>query len=61
MMTEIKPDLQPLLAELIDWAQGQPEILAPYLYGSHAEGRANGLSDIDVAVLVRDNLSRQEL
>ena len=54
-------DLQLLLEELITWAQAQPEILAVYLYGSHAEGRASALSDIDVAVLARADLSRPQL
>jgi predicted nucleotidyltransferase len=50
-----------LLDELIAWGRTQPEILALYLYGSHAEGRANALSDVDVAILARDDLSRQQL
>ena len=50
-----------LLDQLIAWAQTQPEILALYLYGSQAEGRANALSDVDVAVLVRDDLPQQQL
>jgi predicted nucleotidyltransferase len=54
-------DLKLLLKELVAWAQGQQEIMALYLYGSHATGNANALSDVDVAVLAREGLSRQQL
>lgn len=37
---------------------GNREIVAVYLYGSYAEGTANRLSDIDIAVLVREPLVR---
>jgi predicted nucleotidyltransferase len=50
-----------LLNELVSWARRQPDILALYLYGSHAEGRATALSDIDVAVWARADLSRSQL
>ncbi len=53
--------LESLLKELVAWARAQPEIAALYLYGSQAEGRASVLSDIDVAVLAREDLSRQQL
>jgi predicted nucleotidyltransferase len=53
--------LQLLLEDLISWAQAQPEILAVYLYGSCAEGRASTLSDIDIAVLAGEDLSRAQL
>jgi predicted nucleotidyltransferase len=56
-MTKVKK----LLDQLMTWAQTQPEILALYLYGSQAEGRADALSDVDVALLARDDLSRQQL
>ena len=54
-------DLELLLRELIAWAQAQPEIIALYLYGSHAQGRASALSDVDVAVMARGDLSRPQL
>lgn len=41
------------LNELVNWARNQSEILALYLYGSLAEGRANSLSDVDVGILAR--------
>jgi len=53
--------LESLLKELIAWAQEQSEIIALYLYGSHAEGRANELSDVDLAVLARDDLTSDQL
>ena len=51
----------PLLERVVAWAQSQPEILALYLYGSHAEGHAGALSDMDVAVWAREDLSEQRL
>lgn len=54
-------DLELLLSELTAWAQAQPEILALYLYGSQAEDRAGVLSDVDIAVLARPELTREEL
>jgi len=54
-------DLELLLKELIAWAQAQPEIIALYLYGSQAQGRASALSDVDVAIMARGDLSRSQL
>jgi predicted nucleotidyltransferase len=53
--------LEPLLQQLISWAKSQREIVALYLYGSHVQDRANALSDIDVAVLARNDLDRGKL
>ena len=52
-------DIAGLQKELSSWAETQPDILALYLYGSQAEGHANALSDVDVAVLVKMNLTRE--
>ncbi|GAB4536585.1 MAG: hypothetical protein Kow0063_22270 [Anaerolineae bacterium] len=49
------------LNDLVNWARGQSEILALYLYGSLAEGRRNSLSDIDVGILVKPEISKQRL
>ena len=54
-------DLELLLKELVTWAQAQREIIALYLYGSQAQGRTSALSDVDVAVLARNDLSRHQL
>jgi predicted nucleotidyltransferase len=53
--------LRSLLREMVAWAQTQQEIVALYLYGSQAQGRASALSDVDVAVLAREDLSRHQL
>lgn len=50
-----------LAEQVVTWARLQPEIVAVYLYGSVAEGRANALSDLDIALLVRPELSKQEI
>ncbi len=53
--------METLLSELIAWAQTQPEIIALYLYGSQAQGTANTLSDVDVAILAQPDLSQEQL
>ncbi len=53
--------MEKLRNDLIAWAKTQPEIMALYLYGSQAEGRANALSDLDVAVLVRLEIPKAQL
>lgn len=53
--------MKQLLNELVAWAQVQPEIVALYLYGSQAQGTANTLSDVDVAILAQPQLSREQL
>lgn len=53
--------MKQLLNELIAWAQIQPEIVALYLYGSQAQGIANALSDVDVAILAQPQLPREQL
>jgi predicted nucleotidyltransferase len=50
-----------ILDQLVTWAQTEPDILAVYLYGSYAESRANALSDIDVALLAREGLTKEQL
>jgi predicted nucleotidyltransferase len=53
--------MEGLYEQLMTWAQAQPEILALYLYGSYAEGRANALSDVDVAILAGGELTKEQL
>lgn len=43
-------DLEARLTAHLD-AAGSPGVAAVYLFGSHAEGRAHGDSDVDVGVL----------
>jgi predicted nucleotidyltransferase len=50
-----------ILDQIVAWAQTEPDVLAVYLYGSHAENRANALSDVDVAILVREGLTKERL
>lgn len=50
-----------LMPQLIEYFTSRSEVLATYLYGSHAEGRANALSDMDIGVLIRDGLAEEHL
>jgi predicted nucleotidyltransferase len=47
--------------QLVVWAAGRGDIEAVYLCGSAAAGRANELSDVDVAVLARRDLDAKRL
>ncbi|MFB0538434.1 MAG: nucleotidyltransferase domain-containing protein [Anaerolineae bacterium] len=50
-----------LASQLADYFTGRSEVLAAYLYGSRAEGRASALSDMDIGVLTRDGLAEERL
>lgn len=50
-----------LVEQVVAWAKLQPEIAALYLYGSVAEERSSVLSDLDIALLVRPELTKQEI
>ncbi|MEW6233013.1 MAG: nucleotidyltransferase domain-containing protein [Chloroflexota bacterium] len=53
--------IRELMSQLTEYLTGCSEVLAAYLYGSHAEGRASALSDIDIGVLIRDGLAKERL
>ena len=46
----MKEDLEKILAEL----KSHPKVVAIYLFGSYARGEATLLSDIDIAVILKD-------
>ena len=50
-----------LMSHLAEYLTGRPEVLAAYLYGSHAEGRASALSDVDIGVLIKNGLAEERL
>lgn len=50
-----------LMSQLTEYLAGRSEVLVAYLYGSHAEGRANVLSDVDIGVLIRGGLPEERL
>ena len=39
----------------------RPEIVAAYLYGSHAQGRAGRHSDVDIGILLQEQRGRPEI
>jgi len=57
------------MRERVEYLQGRIErlkrlqrcSLEEYLFDSHAQGRADHLSDVDVALLLRPELSRETL
>lgn len=53
--------IRALMLQLRERLEGRSEVIAVYLYGSHAEGHANALSDMDIGVLVRDGLAKERL
>ncbi len=59
---QLRPIAEKYDSKLIEWGKvfaGTPVLLA-YLFGSRAEGRVHLGSDIDVAVLLEEGLTRQE-
>lgn len=40
---------------LFTYLEAQPDVVAAYVFGSHAEGRAHSESDVDIAVLLQEN------
>lgn len=42
-----------------DYLESRPEIIAAYLFGSVASGRAHRFSDVDVALLLADGTDRE--
>jgi predicted nucleotidyltransferase len=55
-------DTSPNIDALVSCLAAQPDVLAAYLFGSYATGRARPESDVDVAVLLSetDDLERFE-
>lgn len=43
-----------IMAEIVDWAGTEPNVLAVGLAGSHARGTATAASDIDLVLVVDD-------
>ncbi|HEY83732.1 MAG TPA: nucleotidyltransferase domain-containing protein [Chloroflexi bacterium] len=41
---------------LLDYAETRPEIIAVYIFGSYAAGQENANSDIDVALLLKNDV-----
>ena len=44
------------LTALKSYLEGRDEIVAAYLFGSHARGEAGARSDVDIALLLRPGL-----
>ena len=56
-MTTVSSTVNNNLREaLVARFRGRPEVVAVYLFGSHARGEADHLSDVDVALLLREGL-----
>ena len=56
----MEPPTSPALRRLIDRAARDAEVLAVMLFGSHARGDAGPGSDIDVALVLQPELSRED-
>ena len=53
--------VEQLRRDLAHYFASRSEVLAAYLYGSRAEGRASARSDVDIAVLIGDTLAQERL
>ena len=49
------------LAAIGTYFARQPGVVVAYLFGSITRGQANGLSDVDVAVLLDSNLDMRRV
>lgn len=50
--------MRKLIGQLKSYFSNKRDITAVYLFGSHAKGRSNLQSDIDIAVLYKKNVKR---
>lgn len=57
----VQPGLKELEMKLNEFFSGEDRIAVAYLFGSTARGEANCLSDIDIAVLFDDTLTKKEV
>ena len=55
---QIKP-CQNLEQRILSMLEPRPEVLEAYLFGSHAQGRAQPHSDIDVAVYIDESIAEE--
>jgi len=58
----LKAELADSATALTEYLAAQPDVIAAYLFGSQATGRARAGSDVDVAVLLdeEDSVARFE-
>lgn len=56
----MKKKLSEQSTKLADFFSRQKHVKLAYLFGSAAKGKAGKLSDIDIAVLIEDSLSKKE-
>ena len=53
-------ELSHRLSKVIETIKSHPDVIAIYLFGSHAKGEATPLSDIDIAVILENPTPESE-
>ena len=53
-------ELNHKLSKIIETIKAHPNVIAIYLFGSHAKGEATPLSDIDIAVIMENPTPESE-
>lgn len=53
-------ELNPTISKIIEIIKSHPNVIAIYLFGSHAKGEATPLSDIDIAVIMENPTPESE-
>ncbi len=53
-------ELNKKISKIIEVIKSHPNVIAIYLFGSHAKGEATPLSDIDIAVILENPTSESE-
>lgn len=59
-ITHVTSVALPQIAELLSYFAGLPSVRFACLFGSHARGQANALSDVDIAVLLDKSLDKNQ-
>lgn len=60
MKSDLPIEFEPYHTVLVNYFTAMAEVQFACVYGSHARGQANSLSDIDIAVLMDNTLDRKQ-
>jgi len=55
-LKRIKHSLLPLIEKLKKVLEADDDVILVYLFGSYAQGKVHPLSDVDIAVLLKENV-----
>ncbi len=53
-------ELNSRISKIMESIKSHPDVIAIYLFGSHAKGEANPISDVDIAVILENPTPESE-